>query len=85
MNIEYQDGTKELTEHASAKAAVKHLANRLVERAGQITNAELLVEGDEVTHAGRFYRLTAAGFKRMGSNGGLYDLARSDRELLGLA
>lgn len=85
MNIEYTNGSRELTQHEDAKAAVRHLAQRLVEREGQIRNARLMIVGDEIEHAGRRYRLTDAGFKRMGDRGGLYDLVRSDRELLGLA
>lgn len=85
MNIDYKNGTKELTEHEDAKKAVAHLMRRLAEREGEVKDAKLMTEGDEVEHAGRRYRLTAAGFKRIGHSGGLYDLVRSDREMLGLA
>jgi hypothetical protein len=85
MNIDYKNGTSELTEHKDAKEAVRHLARRLVEREGEIKDARLLTVGDEIEHAGRRYRLTEAGFKRLGGSGGLYELVRSDRTFLGLS
>lgn len=85
MNIDYKDGTRELTKLADAKAAVRHLAQRLAEREGEIKDARLMTVGDEIEHAGRRYQLTDAGFKRVGGCGGLYELVRSDRKMLGLA
>lgn len=85
MQITRPDGIQELTQHQSAADAVKHLAQRLVDLEGNVTEAKMVTVGGEVEQGGRRYRLTEAGWRRVGGSGGLYDLARSDRAILGLA
>lgn len=84
MQITRSDGIQELTQHPSAADAVKHLAQRLVDLEGNVTEVKMVTVGGEVEQGGRRYRLTEAGWRRVGGSGGLYDLARSDRTILGL-
>jgi hypothetical protein len=84
MQITRPDGIQELTQHASAADAVRHLAQRLVDLEGNVTEAKLVTVGGEVEQGGRRYRLTDAGWRRVGGSGGLYELARSDLAILGL-
>ena len=85
MQITRGDGIQELTQHPNAAAAVAHLAQRLVDLEGNVTEAKMVTVGGEVEQGGRRYKLTEAGWRRVGGSGGLYELARSDRAILGLS
>ena len=84
MQITRSDGIQELTQHASAADAARHLAQRIADLDGNVTEAKMVTIGSEIDKGGKRCRLTNAWWRRVGDSGGLYDLVRSDRTILGL-